>query len=673
MRDKFLKTGWGMKFWTMAAMLAASGVVAQPAVAVSDAASKFGARQMVEDISLSPDGKSIAIIQPTAGRGSVLYVATLAGTPEMKPILSSTGSPDHLDYCGWATATRLICGIGVLEKVGGAISGYTRLITLNADGSDMKILSARSSSAALGVARNGGELVDWLGDDSGAVLMTNYYVPEASTGHIVSSQRQGLGVDRVDTKSLARKTIEQPKSAAAEYISDGRGTIRVMAVQPDTSTGYSGSRTVYSYRKAGSREWLPLSTVTYAGGLSSGFEPYAVDPDLNVVYGFDNKDGRTALYKIALDGSMKADLVYERPDVDVDGLMRIGRQRRVVGVSYAGEKRNAVFFDPTIKALSTSLSNALKQPIVSIQDASADESVLLVWAGSDLDPGRYYLFNKNTKSLAEIMAVRPQLARTTLASVKPVSFPAGDGTMIPGYLTLPPGSDGKDLPAIVLPHGGPEARDEWQFDWLPQFFANRGYAVLQPNYRGSTGYGAAWFQQNGYKSWKTAIGDVDDGGRWLVKQGIAAPDKIAIVGWSYGGYAALQSAVLDPGLFKAVAAVAPVTDLQALVDREQGYTDYKLVEERIGKGPHIIEGSPARNANRIKVPVILFHGDLDLNVAIEQSRIMESRLKAAGGNVELVEYKGLDHQLDDDHVRAEMLDRIDTFLRRSMNMGLAAN
>jgi dipeptidyl aminopeptidase/acylaminoacyl peptidase len=240
--------------------------------------------------------------------------------------------------------------------------------------------------------------------------------------------------------------------------------------------------------------------------------------------------------------------------------------------------------------------------------------------------------------------------------------------MVPGYLTLPPGSDGKNLPAIVLPHGGPDARDEWAFSWLPQYLANRGFAVLQPNYRGSTGYGTNWFQKNGFQSWRIAIGDVDDGGRWLLKQGIAAPDKIAIVGWSYGGYAALQSAVLDPGLYKAVVAIAPVTDLQTLLDREQGLSDYKLLEAQIGKGPHIVEGSPARNAERIKVPVLMFQGDLDMNVAIEQSRIMESRLKAAGGNVERIEYKGLDHQLDDDKVRAEMLDRIDTFLRTALHL-----
>ncbi len=299
---------------------------------------------------------------------------------------------------------------------------------------------------------------------------------------------------------------------------------------------------------------------------------------------------------------------------------------------------------------------------MSFVDASADEKKLLLWAGSDSDPGRFYLFNKDTKGLTEIMPVRPQLDKTPLATMKPVTFPAADGTMIPAYLTLPPGSDGKNLPAIVLPHGGPDARDEWEFSWLPQFFANRGFAVLQPNYRGSTGYGEAWFQQNGFKSWRTAIGDIDDGGRWLLKQGISTPDKIAIVGWSYGGYAALQSAVLDPGLFKAVAAVAPVTDLPTLLERAKRYTDYKLVGSQIGTGPNIVQGSPARNAERIQVPVLLFHGDLDVNVELEQSKIMASRLKAANGKVEFFEYKGLDHQLVDDKVRTEMLDKIDTFL-----------
>ncbi len=154
--------------------------------------------------------------------------------------------------------------------------------------------------------------------------------------------------------------------------------------------------------------------------------------------------------------------------------------------------------------------------------------------------------------------------------------------MIPAYLTLPPGrEDAKGLPAIVLPHGGPSARDEWGFDWLSQFFANRGYAVLQPNFRGSSGYGDVWFQQNGFRSWKMAIGDVLAAGHWLVKQEIADPAKLGILGWSYGGYAALQSAVVDSQTFKAVIAVAPVTDLNELKEENRNFTNYRVVSEFI--------------------------------------------------------------------------------------------
>jgi dipeptidyl aminopeptidase/acylaminoacyl peptidase len=257
------------------------------------------------------------------------------------------------------------------------------------------------------------------------------------------------------------------------------------------------------------------------------------------------------------------------------------------------------------------------------------------------------------------------LAGVKLGEVKPVSYPAADGTMIPGYLTLPPGSDGKNLPTIVMPHGGPSARDEWGFDWLSQFFVNRGYAVLQPNFRGSSGYGESWFQDNGFKSWKTAVGDVNDAGRWLVSQGIADPSRLAIVGWSYGGYAALQSAVLSPDLFKGIVAVAPVTDLETLRSEYRYMASRRLAEDFIGTGPHIVEGSPARNVDRFTAPVLMFHGDRDLNVDIGESRLMESKLKAAGKRVDFIAYKGLDHYLNDSDVRTAMLTRMDEFLRAS--------
>jgi len=485
---------------------------------------------------------------------------------------------------------------------------------------------------------------------------------------MVASSREGLGVDLVDTNTLTHKVVEPPRGGAVDYISDGAGTVRVMSVRGTTNSGYDSTRILYFYRLADNRDWKPLSTMTVTAGLASGFSPVAVDRAQNLVYGFENLNGRTALYSVSLDGNLTKKLVAERPDVDIDGLISIGRQNRVVGATFVTDRRSAVFFDPALKTLQAGLGKALPGRLIAVVDASADESKLILFAWSDVDPGRYYLFNKGTHSVAEILPSRPDLANIKLATVKSITYQTADGSSIPAYLTLPVGSDGKNLPAIVMPHGGPAARDEWGFDWLAQYFVARGYAVIQPNFRGSAGYGDAWYQRNGYQGWRTAIGDVNDAGRWLVKSGIADPKKLAIVGWSYGGYAALQSSVLDPDLFKAIVAIAPVTDLETLRNEARGYTSFPQRDAQIGHGPWVIEGSPARNAGRIKAPVILFHGDRDVNVGIGESRLMVDKLKSAGGKVELVEFKGLDHQLDDDAARTTMLGKADAFLRNAMGL-----
>ena len=657
-----------------AALLASVSTVtlADPAVPAkhldaAQAAAAFGAREMIEDISISPDGTKVAFITPVTGQGAALVTMEAGKDATRKTALVANGAPERLTDCHWVSNARLVCTVyGVLPGTN-EVFPFTRIVAVDADGGNVKVLTKDQNEYSQALLLGGGEVIDWVGGEPDSVLMTRYYIPDDHLGTRVGQTREGYGVDRVDTRTGRSTTVEPPRQGNDEFISDGQGNVRIMGFRGDDKNGYSKAVVTYRYRPKGSRDWKPLGD--YNSETEQGFNPYAVDAEQDVAYGFRKKDGRWALYKVALDGSAREDLVFARPDVDVSGLVRFGRSNRIVGVSYVTDASHVVFFDAPLAKLSTSISKALAgQPQVSIVDSSLDESKLLVSASSDTDPGLYYVLDRKTHEMAILGLVRPQLEGVKLAEVKPMSYPAADGTMVPGYLTMPPGSAGKNLPAIVLPHGGPAARDEWGFDWLSQFYANRGYVVLQPNFRGSSGYGDAWFKDNGFKSWRIAIGDVLDAGRWLVRQGIADPSKLAIVGWSYGGYAALQSAVTDPNVFKAVVAIAPVTDLAKLKEESRIFDNHAIMANYIGTGPHIVEGSPAQNAARIKVPVLMFHAAMDRNVRIGESKLMDEKLKAAGVPHELVTWDNLDHYLDDSTARALMLSKSDAFLRKTMGM-----
>lgn len=506
-------------------------------------------------------------------------------------------------------------------------------------------------------------MIDWNPGVDNQVMMVREYVPEGTTGTRMAQTREGLGVDLVDVVTLRTKVVERADPSAAEFITDGRGVVRVVG-RDEIREGYLTGRRNYFYRSPGESQWEALSSIDMRNDADTGFDPYAVDPALNVVYGLKRHNGRVAAFSKALDGSGTETLVFAHPQVDVTGFARIGRNGRVVGATFATDVPQVQYFDPAVAALTRSLSKAVPNlPLIHVVDSSEDEKRMLVWAGSDVDAGRYFLFDRTSKQLNELLLARPQLDGVAMATMRPITYAAADGTMIPAYLTLPAGGTGKNLPAIVMPHGGPGARDHWGFDWMTQFFANQGFAVIQPNFRGSTGYGDAWFQRNGFQGWRVAIGDVTDAGRYLVKEGIADPTKLNIVGWSYGGYAALQAAVTEPDLFKRVIAIAPVTDLDRLKEDSAAYSNAAIVARFVGTGPHIAEGSPARHAAKIKAPVLMFHGDRDQNVAIGQARLMRDRLKSAGAPGTLIEYKGLDHYLEDSAVRAEMLSKSAAFLK----------
>lgn len=657
-----------MKFKSKAlvssALLAAvSGVPASAQdTSAEELAARFGARPTVLDISISPSGNKVAYISSDNATTEVLYVVDLENAAEPRALTSLDEPNAEMLDCDWANDVWLVCEVvGFQTSQDGVPLGFTRMISVATDGSPPNLLTSRSSLSARGYQQDGGSVLalDVEGEEN-QILMTRDFLESTRTNSRLGNADAGLGVELVDVSRNRRRTVERPDEDASRYVADENGDIRVKVRRLDDGRGrLTGTRLTF-YRQPGSSSWTQFE------GELSGFVPVAVDAASNVAYGYASRDGYLAVYKAALDGSGTYEVAASRPDVDVERLLRIGRKQRVVGVSYATEKREVEYFDPDLARIARGLQNALPgKPLIDIVDSSADEQILLIVASSDTDPGMTYMLERSSNRLSPLLPLRDALADRQMAPMQPVTFPAADGTQIPGYLTLPIGAEGP-MGAIVLPHGGPGARDTWGFDWMVQFFAARGYAVLQPNFRGSDGYGEAWFGKNGFQAWETAIGDVNDAGRWLVSEGIADPDRIGIVGWSYGGYAALQSQVLDPELYKAVVAIAPVTDLSMLVEEARNYNNFSIVREFVGDGPHVSAGSPTNYAERFQAPVLLFHGTEDLNVRHSQSRRMDNLLKNAGRSSRYVEYEGFDHYLDHGQVRGNMLLSIDTFLTENL-------
>jgi dipeptidyl aminopeptidase/acylaminoacyl peptidase len=660
--------GWKRAAASLAALaISTAAIGANQVRSPEDVAAAFGAQPWMRSASLSPDGTHIAFIAPGEGKMNVAMVIDVA-KGEQTPIATANGNPMTLQQCGWSAADRLVCELYGITIADALRLSYIRLIGVDSDGKRQIALGRKTGDRALGINQYDGSVIDWMAGKDGVVLMARNFVPEQTTGTLMQVSANGLGVESVNTRTGASHLVEVANDHVSNYYSDGNGAVRAIELDGHSDSQMLTGTTIFRYRTPGSRNWLNFSRVAQDVN-GPGLRPVAIDGTANIVYALDKKDGRDALYRVALDGTMKSELVYADPKVDVDGIVTVGRRGRVIGFSYVTDQRNIVYFDPDYRKLAVQLSKALPNlPLVDFTDTSADEQKVIVHAASPTDPGRFYLLDRSTHKMVEIAAERPALAGYTFGQVKAISYPAADGTPIPAYLTLPPGSDGKGLPALVMPHGGPAYRDSGGFDYLVQFFAQRGFAVIQPEFRGSTGYGDAFYDKNGFQSWRTAIGDVTDAGRWLVKQGIADPAKLAIFGWSYGGYAALQSNVLDPHLFKAVVAVAPVTDLDMRRDEFRDFTSADLVQRQVGNEQTAAEGSPLRHASVFEAPVLMFHGDIDLNVGIAESRAMDAALRHAGKQSRLVVYPGLDHQLDDNKARADMLAQSDAFLRKQLDI-----
>jgi dipeptidyl aminopeptidase/acylaminoacyl peptidase len=401
----------------------------------------------------------------------------------------------------------------------------------------------------------------------------------------------------------------------------------------------------------------------------------AETPESDLVVGNDDGSEFGALSVMSrVDGSMKP--MTTRPGAGVAGIITDPDSRSVLGIIYAGMTPTYEFYDKGLSDDLAALAQALPDTSIAFASRTRDWTKILLLIDGGNRPPRYMLFDRTKKKLSLVAATRPDIAPADIGEQQVIRYKARDGLEITAVLTWPTGiakDARKNLPMVVMPHGGPASYDRLGFDWLAQFIANEGFVVLQPNFRGSAGFGAT-FEEAGHREWgRKAQDDVTDGVLALQKMGWADASRTCIVGWSYGGYSALIGGAVTPDLYKCVVSIAGVSDLRDMLFNERkiwgsksgSYTYWKdVIGDPDTDGAAIDAVSPARLADKFKAPVLLVHGSDDSTVPASQSDKMESALRSAGKDVKYIRIRGDDHGLVDPESRATMLKALGDFLQK---------
>ncbi len=634
---------------------------AESGAATAPSVEDFASRQQVEDVSISPDGRYLALIQTHDGKAAAVVIDRRAGAPRVQRIVLAEPEHFRMTWCRWATNTRLLCGFEAMVNAG-FVYGVTRLVAVDADAKNMRVL-IQGNPDAQGQFQD--RIINWSPGPADTVLI------EADEGLSRSDQAPGVQVfGSVGTHALpavfelnvvtgSLEFRQRARNPIRHWITDNRGQVRL-------GWGFSGTTVSYYARLDGDSDWRRL-TKFEVFSRENHFEPIAISgEDSNKAYALGPYDGRNALWLIDLTDKEDPSIVFSHPLVDAARAV-LARDGRLLGVRYETAYPMMYFVDDPVRDLLAAVPKLIPGEFNTVFETTHDEKVYVIRSVTDVDAPSFRILDTETHQIQLTAAPYPSRDKTTLAPMRPISYPARDGTQIPGYLSLPAGAPGKHLPLVIMPHGGPIARDTWGYFFLREFLVSRGYAVLQMNFRGSSGYGAEWFFA-AHQDWGgLTYDDVIDGARWAVKQDIADPERVCIVGWSFGGYLALLGAQRNPDLFRCAVDIAGISDLGLLIDEGHYWLTSESIKKQIGTDADKLKrNSPRLHAAEFMVPLLMVHGQMDAQVPFAQSEQMDAALKHAGKPHRFVVLPDADHQFSSEKDRTVLLNQIEAFLREHL-------
>ena len=585
------------------------------------------------DFTLSPNGKHIAFMMPWERRLNVFV--RRVGEDEASRITHAQAR-DIVGYA-WGNNRRIV----YVQDNGG--DENFRLYAVNIDGSNFKELTPFENVRV--------RIVDRLEDNEEEMLIS-----------MNKRDKRIFDVYRININTGKMKMVAENPGDISGWLTDNNGRLRV-AVATD------GVNTKLLYRRTEQDAFRPICTTNFKD---------SIDP---LYFTFDNKHlyvasnigrDKKAIYKYDPETNRHLELIYENPQVDVIGVLRSKKRQVLTGVSYITDKLHYHFIDRQREQLQNILESKLPGYEVVVSSMSKDETRALVRTYSDTSMGAYYYYDLTGQQFQKLADVSPWLDEGKMAVTRPIQFQSRDGLTLNGYLTLPKGVEAKSLPVIVIPHGGPWARDTWGFNPEVQFFANRGIGVLQVNFRGSTGYGKA-FWEAGFKQWGRKMqNDITDGVDWLVRQGIADPKRIGIYGASYGGYAVLAGLAFTPDLYACGVDYVGVSNIFTLLDTLPPYWElgrqmmYEMIGDPVKDKALLTAISPVFHADKIKAPLLVAQGANDPRVKKAESDQIVQALEKRGIDVQYMVKDNEGHGFANEENRFDFYRAMETFLGRHL-------